>query len=101
ARLTEGTGSSSIAALDITGTTVSWQKSPIVGTEVNFQYRVLDATQLDATGWDMSDGSWSSVVVSEGSTHYSVSLSGASNDRYQYRITYTRPGESQVYAAGA
>ncbi|NIR95846.1 MAG: hypothetical protein GWO08_20095, partial [Gammaproteobacteria bacterium] len=49
----------------------------------------------------MTDGSWSSATVSTGSTNYSVNLSGAPNDHYQYRITYTRPGESQVYAAGA
>src|SRR6266508_238426 len=70
------------------GTQISWDGSPVAGTQVTFEYRAV------------GDSAWQSLAVGGTSTRYVVDAGNLASGRYDYRITYRRPGETNAYAQG-
>jgi len=83
---------------------LTWEKAPIEGTEVYLEYRRLG--EVDANGdlvsYDVLSTA-SDVLESRIDTKggvYWIDLENWANDRYEYRLSYMRPGESDAYAVG-
>ncbi len=89
---------------------LSWPVAAVTGTEVRIYFRPIDpANPYDATdpsSWDVTDGSWSQLNnlaiggVNTLGGRYWVDMSTQLADQYEYKLVYTRPGETQSYADG-
>ncbi len=88
---------------------LSWPVAAVTGTEVRIYFRPIDpANPYDATdpsSWDVTDGSWSQLNnlaiggVNTLGGRYWVDMSTQLADQYEYKLVYTRPGETS-YADG-
>jgi len=76
------------------GAALSWDKAAVAGTTVELRYRVANT----ANGW--STVNTTSGIETRGSRYW-VDLSTVANNVYEYELSYTRPGETAVYASGA
>src|SRR5712691_10345689 len=83
--------------------TLSWQKSPVEGTQVDLYYRAANPAQPSAQ-WNTSDGSWTKLSTGTGietrGSRYWVDLGSVPAGQYNYVLVYKRPGETQAYAQG-
>src|SRR5712691_647079 len=83
--------------------TLSWQKSPVEGTQVDLYYRAANPAQPSAQ-WNTSDGSWTKLSTGTGietrGSRYWVDLGSVPAGQFNYVLVYKRPGETQAYAQG-
>jgi hypothetical protein len=69
---------------------IVWEKPAVTGAQIGLQYRAQGST-----------GAWTSATVYTRGDRCWVDLSTQPADRYEYVLTYTRPGESTPYAQGS
>ena len=84
-----------VTVIDSTADTVRdsimvWERPAVEGTQVVLRYRAQGST-----------GAWSTATVNTLGERCWVDLSALPADRYEYVLSYTRPGESKAYAEGS
>ncbi len=93
-RLSDKGGSTAMPVLSVTGLGsgnpgIVFDKTAAGGAGVGFQYAAVGTSN------------WTTATLQDINGRYFVSLANASSDLYQYKLTYTRAGETSPYATGA
>jgi len=88
ARLSEDASGGALPTVSVTNGILRFDKPQAGNTQVNLQYAVANT------------GVFTTAALIDRGDRYQVNVKNLANDYYDYRLTFTRPGDSTPYARG-